>query len=59
MNHGNQHAGRRADLIRLLNRARSVLMDGRVSAAHWWITQWRTLYAMAPASTRRRWKCGR
>jgi hypothetical protein len=56
---GNQHASRYGDLMYMLRIARSALLTGSVYAARWWLRRWREGYAQAPASTRRRWKCGK
>lgn len=56
---GNQHTGRRAGLLALLGVARAALADGEVEAARSCLLFYRMGHAQAPASTRRRWKCGR
>lgn len=58
-NHGNQHVSRKADLLRVLGHARLSLAGGHHLAAVLYLQQWRGEYRSVPASTRRRWKCGR
>lgn len=68
MNHGNQHASRKADLLTILNVARSRLRvaamthgkqrEHLVSDARYALAMFRAKYNAAPASTRRRWACG-
>jgi hypothetical protein len=58
-NTGNQHASRRRDLLGLLDAARFVLGRGNVLSARAYLITYRLAYALAPASTRRRWRCGR
>jgi len=59
MSHGNQHASRYGDLMRLLGMARDDLRLGLVGLASLRLRLFWHVYAQAPASTRRRWKCGR
>ena len=59
MNYGNQHRCRRVDLLFLLQMARSDLCILGVDSARARLRQFWRLYGQAPASTRRRWKCGR
>lgn len=56
--HGNQHNSRRSTLLALLATARDYLDLHNVKAAQGWLNLYRQCYATAPASTRRRWKCG-
>ena len=55
----NQYNSRKGTLIAMLDLARENLNVGHVSMARYWLAQWRNNYDAAPASTRRRWKCGR
>lgn len=55
----NQHDSRRRDMLALLHTARALLADGYLASANACLANWRTLMAAVPASTRRRWKCGR
>jgi len=57
--YGNQHASRYGDLMGLLHGARLALKEGDVFRAFMYLDAWRSGYAQAPASTRRRWKCGK
>jgi hypothetical protein len=56
---GNQHSSRRGDLLFALRLARVALKHGQLLAARAFLQVYRCKYATAPASTRRRWKCGR
>ena len=56
---GNQHRSRRGELVALLYLARDLLHDGYTRAARNILDLFWQLHAKAPASTRRRWKCGR
>lgn len=56
---GNQHFSRKSKLLYSLNRARDLLRDGDLASAQDYLSAWRMQYALAPASSRRRWKCGR
>lgn len=58
MKTGNQHSSRKGDLLGRLHAARIVLAAGYVNSAQYWLADYRLAYAQAPASTRRRWKCG-
>jgi len=59
-NTGNQHRSRRRDLIGLLDAARYWLKDrSALHTARGLLQRYHIEYALAPASTRRRWKCGR
>lgn len=73
MNHGNQHVSERARLLKLLRCARFDLQRARfartrcnaheapffVAQARQALALFRHAYARVPASTQRRWKCGR
>jgi hypothetical protein len=59
MTYGNQHASRYGDLMHLLYFARTCLQWRDLDGARECLAQYRTEYDKAPASTRRRWKCGR
>ncbi len=56
---GNQYESRRADLLDMLGTARKYLRAGLIENARHYLALYRTAYGLAPASTRRRWKCGR
>ena len=56
---GNQHASRKVRLRRLLYAAYSLMTSGNTEDARKYMGIYRRLYAEAPASTRRRCKCGR
>ena len=56
---GNQHVSRKRELMRMLYNARSYLDCGDIHIARRFLDAWRTAYALVPASTKRRWKCGR
>ena len=56
---GNQHKSLRGDLLVILHTARGALKDGQFRLARAALDYFRRLHAQAPASTRRRWKCGR
>jgi hypothetical protein len=56
---GNQYASRKRRLLTTLRAARSALASHRVDTAQWFLSIYHAAYAVAPASTRRRWKCGR
>jgi hypothetical protein len=45
--------------MRLLKLARGALGVGLFNTARMFLAQWRKEHAQAPASTRRRWKCGK
>jgi hypothetical protein len=69
MNHGNQHASPRVKLLHVLEVARGDLRAARfctdplrsqfVAQARAALQLFRAGYAAAPASTQRRWRCGR
>jgi hypothetical protein len=70
---GNQHQSRKVDLLRALSVARAQLghaqfhrgngndglADYHLSDARHMLTVYRAKYDAAPASTRRRWACGK
>ena len=56
--HGNQYGSRKATLIQRLHNARVLLKAGIFSQARIFLEWYREDYAKAPASTRRRWRCG-
>lgn len=56
---GNQYISRRRWLLGYLKAARAWLAHGEVSVARGWLAVFRAEYAKVPASTRRRWRCGR
>lgn len=58
-NTGNQNKSRKSDLLRLLLRARNSLHFGMTSNARRLLRTFWLQHALAPASTRRRWRCGR
>jgi len=58
-NTGNQHASRKADLMLDLSIARRALEAHDLFWARKMLATWKREHAKAPASTRRRWKCGR
>ena len=55
----NQYVSRKRDLMLLVYWAHDHLIDGRIDAARGILDAYRRAYALVPASTRRRWKCGR
>ena len=57
--HGNQHWSRKLRLLEFLQASRAALRRGEVVWARYMLETYRYNYAKAPASTRRRWKCGR
>jgi len=57
--HGNQHDSLKTDLLNMLYAAEVYLRNGLVSEARVVLGWYRRDYLLAPASTRRRWKCGR
>lgn len=57
-NHGNQYNSLKKTLMSLLYIARECLDLGDVNAARLALADYRAGYAQAPASTRRRWRCG-
>ena len=56
---GNQHNSRKVDLWAYICTAHDHLIQGEWEAAQAWLAKYRREYAEAPASTRRRWRCGR
>ena len=56
---GNQHRSTRASLLGLLRLARAALRVGVVDTARECLAAYHCGHDQAPASTRRRWKCGR
>lgn len=56
---GNQHYSRKVDLMDMLRRARDALRWHQLENARFYLSLFRTAHALAPASTRRRWRCGR
>ena len=58
MNHGNQYVSRKRDLWKIVHWAHDHLIDGRIAAAQGILDVYRRAYALVPASTRRRWRCG-
>jgi len=59
MAHANQYASPRRTLLWQLDFARQALRDGSLWLAQDLLKMFRARYATIPASTRRRWKCGR
>lgn len=55
----NQYNSRKADLLAMLHTARDHLNAGNVKKARHYLSLYRTAYSLVPASTKRRWKCGR
>ena len=55
----NQYRSRKAELLLDLRIVRNCLNEGLPVLARLYLTWWRRQYALVPASTRRRWKCGR
>ena len=56
---GNQHESRKRTLIWFLAMCRRNLAYGNIPTARDWLEAWRCGYSLVPASTRRRWKCGK
>lgn len=62
---GNQHNSRRGDMLAVLGLARRALrsdalaVPARVRFAQSYLAVWRGMLDSTPASTRRRWRCGR
>lgn len=56
---GNQHASRKAELMAMLLEARWLLDRGFQPWVYVLLLRWRTAMQSVPASTRRRWKCGK
>lgn len=59
MNWGNQYMSRKGELRAILAWARSHLAVGHWCAARVYLDAYRRAYARVPASTHRRWRCGR
>jgi len=59
MSWGNQYESRKKGFLNMLHSVRAQLSAGRVRSAQITLANWRTLMEGVPASTRRRWKCGR
>ena len=57
--YGNQHASRYGALKRMLHLSHTWLQEGDVPLARSYLNLYRNGYEQAPASTRRRWKCGK
>lgn len=57
-NHGNQHVSLRRTLLAHLHSARRALAAHNPELAWLWLWNYRAAYTQAPASTRRRWRCG-
>lgn len=55
----NQHNSRRRALLWCLNTARALLSAGNLYDARCTLAYFRREFARVPASTRRRWRCGR
>lgn len=58
-NTGNQHFSRKRDLLDTLGYAWHRLRLGMTDAARVYLYLYRMAYALVPASTRQRWRCGR
>ena len=56
---GNQHNSRKVDLLAFLATACDCLAAHDLAGAREWMGLYRYHYSQAPASTRRRWRCGR
>lgn len=56
---GNQYLSRKADLWAMIHTAHDLLIAGNVEGARYYLSLYRTAYGLAPASSKRRWKCGR
>ena len=56
---GNQHESRKAEMLGILRNARNYLDHGMFMTARMCLDYWRELMQEVPASTRRRWRCGR
>ena len=59
MNHGNQYVSRKRFLLDYLRYARYCIDARMVEGARIYLAAYQRDYALVPASTRRRWKCGR
>lgn len=55
----NQHSSTKATLRETLRSVRDMLANGDITEARETLDWFWRLWATAPASTRRRWKCGR
>ena len=58
-NTGNQYVSRKRELMQLLIWSRQWLAKHNLYIASDLLRQWREAYALVPASTRRRWRCGK
>ena len=58
-NTGNQYCSRKQTLWGWIHLAHDFLIQGEVQAARDALFKYRLAYHFTPASTRRRWKCGR
>ena len=56
---GNQYVSKKLDLLGLLHSAKYFVRHGDAQHARWYLSLFNRVYATVPASTRRRWKCGR
>ena len=56
---GNQHQSRKERLMDFLDVSRAELRQGNIVMAMYMLETYRYNYAKAPASTRRRWRCGK
>jgi hypothetical protein len=56
---GNQHQSQRGELMAMLHLTRDLISDGRIRSAQMMLELFWQQHSQAPASTRRRWKCGR
>ena len=57
--HGNQHKSPKRSLVLILDAARRYLAAGDLLRARHRLSKFWRLRELVPASTRRRWKCGR
>jgi len=55
----NQYNSRKTMLLGILATAHDWLTLGNLKEARHWLDEWRLHYEEVPASTKRRWKCGR
>ncbi len=55
----NQYSSRKRDLWRWIELAHDYLIQGEIAAAQYFLLRYRMEYTTIPASTRRRWRCGR
>jgi len=55
---GNQYNSPKADLMAFLCTARDYLAGHDLRQARYYLNLWRSKHGKAPASTRRRWRCG-